>query len=273
MAGSAAAGWHCERQTGAEVRKALSGVARRVSRRKHSKLTGPHLEPAAAPGPREKSSPSKWPLWKLLLSGVLVVHLLAVVAEPFRFFTRSRRGTSPAADPARLGLAPYIEFAYLNHGYFFFAPEPGPSHLMEFRMAMPDKRQVSLVLPDKTRQWPRLLYHRHFMLAEFLHQLHVPPLQPEVVGDDERFARDWQAERALYERVRDSMTQHVAANYGAEQVQVERLEHRLPSDDEVFRLRLPLNAPELYLRLPDDPLDVPPPEPLPAAAAHEEVRP
>ncbi len=203
-------------------------------------------------------SPALTQRWKWLLSGLIALHLLAVVAEPFRFFTRSRRGTSPAADPARMWLAPYIEFTYLNHGYFFFAPEPGPSHLMECRLTMPDDQQVSLTFPDKRKQWPRLLYHRHFMLAEFLHQLHVPPFEAEVAGDDERFARDWQAERALYESVRDSMSQHVTARFGATATQIERLEHRLPSDDEVFRQRVPLDSPALYITLPDAPLELAP---------------
>jgi len=193
---------------------------------------------------------------KWIVSGLLTLHLIAVVAEPFRFFTRSRRGTSPAADPARIWLAPYIEFAYLNHGYFFFAPEPGPSHLMNFQLTLADERQVSLAFPDKRNQWPRLLYHRHFMLAEFLHQLHVPPFDAAVAAEDPNLARDWQAERALFERVRDSMREHVAAKFGASQVRVERLEHRLPSDDEVFRLRVPLDSPTLYVTLPDAPFPV-----------------
>ncbi len=190
---------------------------------------------------------------KWVLSGIIFLHLLAVVAEPFRFFTRSRRGTSPAADPARNWLAPYIEFAYLNHGYFFFAPEPGPSHLMDCRLTLPDQQQVSLTFPDKHKQWPRLLYHRHFMLAEFLHQLHVPPFDEELAGDDERFARQWQSERAVFELVRDSMSQHVEAKFGAAAARIERLEHRLPSDDEVLRQRLPLDSPVLYITLPDAP--------------------
>lgn len=211
----------------------------------------------------------KWQ-WKYLLSAALILHLLAVVAEPFRFFTRSSRGTSPAADPARQWLAPYVEFAYLNHGYFFFAPEPGPSHLIECRMSLPDDRQVSLVFPDKDKQWPRLLYHRHFMLAEFLHQLHVPPFDANLVGDDQRFASDWQAERNVFENVRDSMAQHVANKFGAQTASIERLEHRLPSDDEVFRQRLPLNSPTLYIALPDAPFETVPPA---QAAAAEEVQP
>ena len=199
------------------------------------------------------------PAWKWGISGLVLLHLLAVTAEPFRFFTRSARGTSPAADPARWALAAYIEMAYLNHGYFFFAPEPGPSHLMECRLEMPDSSQVSLRFPDKRKQWPRLLYHRHFMLAEFLNQLHVPPVDAVVVREDPSLAEAWQAERVMFERVRDSMSQHVANKFGASSAQIERLEHRLPSDDEVFRQRLALDSPTLYVTLPDAPPAISPP--------------
>ncbi len=191
------------------------------------------------------------PTWKWVISGLVLLHLLAVTAEPFRFFTRSARGTSPASDPARWVLAPYIELAYLNHGYFFFAPEPGPSHLMECLLEMPDSSQVSLMFPDRRTQWPRLLYHRHFMLAEFLNQLHVFPADAAVAGEDPSRLEAWQAERSVFERVRDSMSQHVATKFGASSARIERVEHRLPSDDEVFRQRLPLDSPTLYVTLPD----------------------
>lgn len=197
--------------------------------------------------------------WKWTISGLVVLQLLAVTAEPFRFFTRSARGTSPAADPARWALAPYIELAYLNHGYFFFAPEPGPSHLMECLLEMPDASQVSITFPDKRKQWPRLLYHRHFMLAEFLHQLHVPPVDPALVAADTELAQAWQAERSLFERVRDSMSEHVTAKFGARSTAIHRIEHRLPSDDEVFRERLALDSPTLYVVLPDAPPVLAPP--------------
>ena len=211
--------------------------------------------------------------WKWGISILLCLHLLAIVAEPFRFFTRSMRGTSPAADPLRTVLAPYVEFAYFNHGYFFFAPEPGPSHLLECRLELPNGTEGRLVFPDKQLQRPRLLYHRHFMLAEFLHQLHVPPFDANVAAGDARFARDWQAERALFERVRGSMMQHLQAKYQAKSVEIRRLEHRLPSDEEVLVQRVPLNSPTLYITLPDAPLDAAPPLPLPPPGLQDAVPP
>ncbi len=187
--------------------------------------------------------------WKIGLSLLLILHVLAVVAEPFRFFTLSSRGTSPAADPLRAWLAPYVEFAYLNHGYFFFAPEPGPSHLLDCRLEFANSQVGSLRFPDKFAQRPRLFYHRHFMLSEFLHQLHVPPVGITRWGSSDagRLAHD----RQRFEMVRDSMARHLKHRYQAEQVAIERVEHRLPSSDEVLVDRIPLDDPILYIVLPD----------------------
>lgn len=195
--------------------------------------------------------------WKIAISVLLVLHGMAVLAEPFRFFTRSSRGSSPAADPLRLWLAPYVEFAFLNHGYFFFAPEPGPSHLMECELNFGEDEVGRLRFPDKQAQRPRLLYHRHFMLAEFLHQMHVPPVQPAIIDGDEQLLTDWRADRRRFELVRDSMKRHVMSRYAADGASISRVEHRLPSSDEVLVQRLALNDPTLYVILPDAPIFLP----------------
>lgn len=226
--------------------------------RKKSRSPQDSGPPSRQPPPKDVQSasdsaatlPSRQLRW--ILSGLIVLQLLAVVAEPFRFFTRSPRGTSPISDPPRRILAPWIEFAYLNHGYFFFAPEPGPSHLIECGLTLENGDRATLRFPDRQAQWPRLLYHRHFMMAENLHQLWAPPLDPQIAGDiDPGLLSDWRADRQRFEMVRDSMIDHVAHRYGATDVTVDRLEHRLPSDDEVLRQRMRLNDRRLYIRLPD----------------------
>lgn len=192
---------------------------------------------------------------RMLLSAIILLQLLAVVAEPFRFFTRSTRGTSPAADPARIALSPYIEFAYLNHGYFFFAPEPGPSHVIDGNLTLESGKKATVRFPDRNAQWPRLLYHRHFMLSENLHQLWVPPLQKELVEGDEALLREWRSERGRFEAIRDSMQRHLIAKFNATQATLDRVEHRLPSSDEVLLKRMRLNDKQLYITLPDAPLN------------------
>ena len=189
---------------------------------------------------------------KLFVSVLIVLQMAAVLGEPFRFFTRSSRGSSPAADPVRNSLGPYIEFGYLNHGYFFFAPEPGPSHLIDYDLEFADGKTATLRFPDRQAQWPRLLYHRHFMLTENLNQLWVPPVPDQFPPEaDPQFIERWKSDRQLYETIRDSMLKHVLLRYGAQQVQLRRIEHRLPSDSEVFEQRLRLNDRSLYVELPD----------------------
>ncbi len=77
---------------------------------------------------------------------------------------------------------PYLQAAYLNHGYHFFAPEPGPSHLVRYEVELADGSRQSGFFPDRTRHRPRLLYHRYFMLSEHLNALMDSGAAPEVVG-------------------------------------------------------------------------------------------
>lgn len=205
---------------------------------------------------------------KVMASVFIVLQLLAVVAEPLRFFSYgATRGSSPAADPVRIALAPYVEFAFLNHGYFFFAPEPGPSHLMQCKLTYADGTTTQVQYPDKAAQRPRLLFHRHFMLSEFLNQVHTPPIDPMVIKDlSSQEAEVWTANRRRYEMIRDSMRRHLVARFGAQSASIERLRHILPGSDPVLKEGLPLNDPSLYLLLPDQ-LDSPATEPTHDAAS------
>ncbi|MCA9190314.1 MAG: hypothetical protein KDB03_01075 [Planctomycetales bacterium] len=187
----------------------------------------------------------------MLISLALSIQVLAVFAQPFRFFTRSTGGSAAVTQPLRDTLAPYVEFGYLDHGYFFFAPDPGPSHLMRFEMDLSDGSHGSLEFPDRHAQWPRLLYHRHFMLAEFLQQLHVPPVDRSLAQEDPGLVDDWTQQRAIFESVRDSFMQHVANRYQSSNMLVKRLEHRLPTDVELYQQRVRLTDRNLYLELPD----------------------
>jgi hypothetical protein len=215
------------------------------------------------------ASPSSWSRRaKLIVSGLVVVQMLAVIAEPFHFFTHSpARGSSQAARPLRQVMGPYVEFAYLNHGYFFFAPEPGPSHLLQCSLTMPDGTSPTLRYPDKYAQWPRLLYHRHFMFAEFMNQLHVPPVDPAAAKQmSPEEASQWVEGRRRYEVVRQSIENHFKTRYGASMVSVDRMEHILPGSTEVLEQHLPLNDPRFYVVLPDAPPPDQTPGPLPPMA-------
>jgi hypothetical protein len=60
---------------------------------------------------------------------------------------------------------------YLNHGYRFFAPDPGPASVVEFQIERADGSQEVGLFPDRqaiNRDYPRLNYHRWFMWSETL---------------------------------------------------------------------------------------------------------
>jgi hypothetical protein len=69
----------------------------------------------------------------MLISVGLLLHLTAVIMAPFAMPPSSEL-VRDVADRLR----PYIDSLYLDHGYRFFAPSPGPSHLVRYRLELPD---------------------------------------------------------------------------------------------------------------------------------------
>jgi len=125
-------------------------------------------------------------------------------------------------------LGPYVQVMYLDNGYRFFAPEPGPSHLIRYEVVLPDGKRVEGFFPDRTRHWPRLLYHRYFMLSEFVSTLDGPGVPPELV---EQYAA--------------SYAKHLAHEYGAKQVTLYLRTHNIPDIEDV-RQGKKLDDPSLY---------------------------
>lgn len=101
--------------------------------------------------------------WKIAISAALVVHLTALFVGPW-----SVEPSSMLSGYAWRALRPYLEGAYLNHGYHFFAPEPGPSHLIRYVAELPDGTTREGIFPNLVEHQPRLFYHRHFMMSEFI---------------------------------------------------------------------------------------------------------
>ncbi len=192
--------------------------------------------------------------WRSIISILIAIHLAAIIAEPIRFFTRSSDGRPSAAiDPVRRWLSPYVEFAYLNHGYFFFAPNPGPSHLMDCTLVAADQPERRMRLPNPKAQWPRLLYHRYFMLAEFLNNLFTVPEPPIDAPQGSPIHVEWQRSLRLYQDVLASMENHLKYKYGVENAAIRRVEHRWPTEYEFFELRWRINDERLYWLLPETP--------------------
>ena len=107
--------------------------------------------------------------WSLVrrrvVSVLLFLHLSAVMIAPWSAVDpRSQLSIS-----LRTAIQPYAQCLYIDHGYRFFAPEPGPSHLIQYEITLENGEQTTGQFPDQDRIWPRLLYHRWFMLSETIH--------------------------------------------------------------------------------------------------------
>jgi hypothetical protein len=151
----------------------------------------------------------------------------------------------------------YIEMADLDHGYRFFGPEPGASHLVRYQLEMPDGSKREDVFPNLAEERPRLLYHRYFMLAEHLNMLYgpvdqideahqmaeknLPPMAPERVAVE----RGYQAANASLHAMVRSYADELLHRTGAKSVHLELIEHAFPPPDAVLA-GMKLNDPSLY---------------------------
>lgn len=222
----------------------------------------------AEPSTSERSCPKSW-AW--VVSILVGLHLLAVVSEPLRFFSQSDFQAGPEFFALRGWVAPYVDWLYLDHGYFFFAPNPGPSHLVAVEAdaskgsppAADASQGVQLsryayVFPDRRRQWPRLLYHRYFMLSEFYNNSFVPDRLLEEDMSDRELVERWRGDRGRYERLGASLEQSLSKELGLDRVVVRRLERILPSPDQVLREGWKLNDPRGLILLEEGPRPIPP---------------
>ncbi len=107
---------------------------------------------------------------RFAISAGLLFHLVAVIACPLAVPPRS-----PLNETIFRGVQWYAEPLFLNHGYRFFAPNPGPSILVRYEIETHDGKTIRGVTPNLETQWPRLLYHRHFMLTSRLQGTAGPP--------------------------------------------------------------------------------------------------
>lgn len=160
--------------------------------------------PASVQPPKPPAS------WKSrLLFGALnlwlVYHIFSIVVAP-----ASVGPASPLEFSCWRIAAPYLQTLNLNHGYHFFAPDPAGSAIVSYVLEFKDGRTMSGRFPNRSIQ-PRLLYHRHFMLSEFL--AGAPPAQQKLI--------------------RQTFARHLVRKYGAEKVTLSLIAHALSSMDKV----------------------------------------
>lgn len=202
--------------------------------------TPPHADERRMSGPSSLKPPTTsspgivWsPAARWLASLALAWHFVGVLVGPI--------STPPSALGAFLQrfYRPYLQavYLYLDHGYKFFGPDPGPSHLVRYELVFPNGRRQEGVLPAIGEHWPRLLYHRYFMLSEFIHGLS---------GEwDPRFDEAHQPLSPPQRAYARSYADHLLAKYGAQRVTLYLIEHNIPLPEHVLR-GVNLDDPQFY---------------------------
>lgn len=216
---------------------------------------------AAPPQPVEPTGSFAKPAVRIGVSLLLVYHLGAVLLEPLA--TAPNFNGPPAVLPefARPAFRPYQTALSLDHSYKFFAPNPGDSHLIRYDLHFADgTTSVGVAehgLPNSRRDWPRLLYHRYFMLAEHLPKdrgffdWNAPDAPPraEIVpavgefvpplADDAPSPADDSRARFLHHRdvYARGIAAYLAKKHGARRVDLFHIVHHLASPQEVIEGR------------------------------------
>ena len=190
---------------------------------------------ATAANPKTETEPR--PTWglatRVVVSALVLFHLVAVLSGPLSL-PPSMLGTA-----LRTSLSPYLEAMYLGHAYKFFAPEPGASHLVHYEIELPSGEVRKGVFPNLSEEWPRLLYHRHFMLTErvaagppdppveVLPTPGAPAAPPALNPNEPSPLSRWERELAA------SYANHLKAKYQARRVTLTLEQHNFPGVQQV----------------------------------------
>ena len=196
---------------------------------------------------REKLPWSKAVRW--IVSLLLVLHVLAVFSAPWSFPPPS----SLLSVRVSQLFAPYQQAIYVNNGYRFFAPNPGPSHLIRYEVDLDSGETVKGRFPEPKQQWPRLLYHRHFMISETANQLEaaIPP-QPEpgvfTPEEEAEIRRVIQNTDGIAMLLRKGIARQLLQQHNGVRVRLFLDQHAIPMMEDVVAGR-PLDDPGLYNQL------------------------
>ncbi len=175
----------------------------------------------------EKCTLPRWA--RRLITVALLFHLTAIVIAP-----ASVAPSSGLIQQTWLLFRPYLQALYLNHGYHYFAPQPGESTLLAFTIEWADGETIEGHIPDRST-FPRLLYHRYFMLTEQMP--YAPSPASGFVTPQEAAApqsEDQPAHPALVQDWYRSYAQCLLRKYNGSRVTLRRVVHYLPSMEMVI---------------------------------------
>jgi hypothetical protein len=229
----------------------------------------PQAQSVRKPTPKPVGDIGWNPAVRWCVSLLVVLHIMAVFSAPWDLGTAPAlppgfvpptdnlgRQTPPALDspvwqqpiiPRALHekfFRHYLNLLYLNHGYEFFAPDPNGANVIRYQIRDSGGREIAGgQFPDLSKQWPRLLYHRHMMLAA------------QTMDMGEESGRHY--------------AQHLLNVNGGQSIRTELIFHRLLSPQEVLS-GVKLDDPKTYQVLasiqevakpkPEKPVALPPTE-------------
>ena len=195
---------------------------------------------------------------RAIVSIFLAFHVAAVFIAPWS-------GPPPSSGLSQWvsgAIRPYLEGLGINYGYRFFAPTPGPSHIVRYRLQLRDGSIKEGQFPDLEEQWPRLLYHRHLMVAERVHTfLQDPPIPPqEIPGfarmppqQQQQLLAEYQTQGRIYNETREPLmkltepiAQRLMIEHDADAVDLLSVEHRIPFPRDIIDGR-PIDDPQYYV--------------------------
>ena len=168
------------------------------------------------PNPSQRESgtggsrrPGTFPLAvRILLTLLIVWHFTGVFLAALSVPISSPLVADIAQQPP---MQWYLDVLYMNQGHSFFAPDVGPGQLMRYELFDQSGQVLAQgELPDPDRNWPRLRYHRHFMLAD----------QAGIPTEDRQYRDQWQ--RAYLENYARHL---LRVHADAESVRVRRIAH------------------------------------------------
>lgn len=157
-----------------------------------------------------------WPVAiRLFVSLLVTIYILAVALPPLA-------GPPPASELASVILQPFrplVGAFSLSHGYRFFAPNPGPGHSIQWTLTTDAGTILKGSLPDADSDWPRLLYHRRFMIPEKISAMIPPPQAPAEIR--RAATRDWQP-------FAEDIAARLLTEHDGQKITLKLIEHYLP---------------------------------------------
>jgi hypothetical protein len=200
--------------------------------------------------------------WSPATRGVVSALILFHLAAAFVAALVAAPPVSELSSAMASIFRPYINAVDLNHGYRFFAPDPGPSHLVRYHLEFADGSKHDGLFPNLEEERPRLLYHRYFMLSEKLYGFYSVVREIDERRKEPQFesTNSDPAARAALQQLEearkgaDAAYQAFARSYGnellrrtgAKRVTLELVEHFVPPPEFVADGKR-LNDPSLYV--------------------------